>query len=107
MSMCIKVGGPAGYEPAGHGESEWRWAVIRPLQREGGDRCSVKPASRIALPFRNRQSQAFAQHTRLTLSLDWAAQNSATTDPTCGPSQSSTNLSSPLGLQALVTELDV
>ncbi|KAF8094494.1 hypothetical protein N665_0360s0001, partial [Sinapis alba] len=50
-------------------------AVIRPLPREGGVRCSVKPASRIALLFRNRLSQAFAQHTQITLGLDWAAQN--------------------------------
>ncbi|KAF2545596.1 hypothetical protein F2Q70_00019990 [Brassica cretica] len=63
-------------------------------------------ASRIALHFRNRPRQAFAQHTRTTLSLDWAAQNSATSNPTRWPSQCSTNLSSPHGLQALVIELD-
>lgn len=52
----------------------------------------------------NRLSQAFAQHTQTTLSLDWAAENSATTEPTRGASQCPTNLISPLGLQALVIE---
>ena len=70
MGIYVKTkkdGGSAGYEPPDHAGSEWLWAVIRPLSREGGDRCSVKPASRIALLFRNRLSQAFAQHTRITL----------------------------------------
>jgi len=92
-----KIGGPAGNERASHSESEWCRAVIRPLPRAGGDRCSMKPASRIAHQCKNRLSQAFAQHTQITHSLDWAAQNNATTDLTRGPSQCSTNLLSPLG----------
>ncbi|KAM7490899.1 hypothetical protein LguiA_033820 [Lonicera macranthoides] len=37
--------------------------VIPPLSREGGVRCSVKPASRIALHFRDQLTNASAQVT--------------------------------------------
>ncbi|KAM7490888.1 hypothetical protein LguiA_033809 [Lonicera macranthoides] len=37
--------------------------VIHPLSREGGVRCSVKPASRIALHFRDQSTSASAQVT--------------------------------------------
>ncbi|ESW12257.1 hypothetical protein PHAVU_008G097400 [Phaseolus vulgaris] len=35
--------------------------VIPPLSGEGSFRCSVNPASRCALHFRNQETQAFAQ----------------------------------------------
>ncbi|KAK1588277.1 hypothetical protein Q3G72_021586 [Acer saccharum] len=35
--------------------------VVLPLPRAGGSRCSVKPASRCALHFRNHESLAFAK----------------------------------------------
>ncbi|KAL2929278.1 putative antitoxin VapB18 [Bienertia sinuspersici] len=43
--------------PDGH------WPVILPLTREGGCRCSVKPASRSTLLFRAQEVQAFAHST--------------------------------------------
>ncbi|KAK9942483.1 hypothetical protein M0R45_008147 [Rubus argutus] len=48
----------------GHGGSGWHQPVILPLQREGGNRCSVKPASRIALLSRNHETQSLrSSHT--------------------------------------------
>ncbi|RZC26879.1 hypothetical protein D0Y65_005185 [Glycine soja] len=44
----------------GHGGPEVLQPVIPPLLRAGGDRCSVKPASRCALQFRSQETRAFA-----------------------------------------------
>ncbi|CAN0922591.1 hypothetical protein LINGRAHAP2_LOCUS33128 [Linum grandiflorum] len=43
--------------------------VILPLAREGGDRCSVKPASRIALLSRNQATSVFTEETMPNSSL--------------------------------------
>ena len=51
----------------------------------------------------DRLSQAFAQHTRITLGLDWAAQNMPQQIRPVGPGQCSTILLSPHGSQALAT----
>ena len=45
---------------SGHVGSNWHWPVIFPLQRVGGSCCSVKPASRIALLFRNHWTQSLS-----------------------------------------------
>ncbi|PNX78453.1 hypothetical protein L195_g034431 [Trifolium pratense] len=37
------------------------WPVIPPLLREGGVRCSVKPASRSVLQSKCQETSAFAQ----------------------------------------------
>ena len=49
-----KSDGSVGFNPVGHVGSNWHWLVILPLQRVGGCRCSMKPASRISLIFRNQ-----------------------------------------------------
>ncbi|QCD88309.1 hypothetical protein DEO72_LG3g2853 [Vigna unguiculata] len=43
--------------------------VIPPLSRAGGCRCSVKPASRGALPSRNQETLAFARDPWLNTQL--------------------------------------
>ncbi|CAN0901670.1 hypothetical protein LINGRAHAP2_LOCUS21550, partial [Linum grandiflorum] len=43
--------------------------VILPLAREGGDRCSVKPASRIALHSTNQASSVFTEKAKPNSSL--------------------------------------
>ncbi|ONI02097.1 hypothetical protein PRUPE_6G176800 [Prunus persica] len=43
----------------GHDGSRWHQPVILPLQRAGGRRCSVNPASRGALLFRSHVAQSF------------------------------------------------
>ncbi|KAK2654348.1 hypothetical protein Ddye_014204 [Dipteronia dyeriana] len=45
--------------PLGHIGPKWHRPVILPLPRAGGGRCSVKPASRGTLHFRNRRPQTF------------------------------------------------
>ncbi|KAF2544338.1 hypothetical protein F2Q68_00029585 [Brassica cretica] len=72
LNNNVSVQSGTGYKPPSHARSEWLRAVIRPLPREEGERCSVKPASHL---FRNLLSQAFAQQTRFTFGLDWASKN--------------------------------
>ena len=55
-----KSDGSVGFNPVGHLGSNWHWPVILPLQRVGGCRCSVKPASRIALIFRYHWTQSLS-----------------------------------------------
>ena len=50
-------------QPSGPFGSNWHWPVILPLHRVGGCRCSVKPASRIALIFRNHWTQSLSSST--------------------------------------------
>ncbi|KAH9734331.1 transmembrane protein [Citrus sinensis] len=71
--------------------------VIHPLTRAGGCRCSVKPASRCALYFRSRVSQAFAQPTWTTLFLDWASPHKTQQAQPAKSSQRSNTLMPQLG----------
>ncbi|KAK1559100.1 hypothetical protein Q3G72_010709 [Acer saccharum] len=47
--------------PLDHIGLKWHRPVVLPLPRAGGSRCSVKPASRCALHFRDREPLAFAK----------------------------------------------
>ncbi|CAL2262627.1 unnamed protein product [Prunus armeniaca] len=55
---------------AGHGGSKWHQPVILPLPREGGRRCSVKPALRSALLSRNPVTQSLRSSHKVQL-LAW------------------------------------
>ncbi|GMY32126.1 putative acyl-coa dehydrogenase ibr3 [Fagus crenata] len=63
--------------------------VILPLLRAGGFRCSVKPASRSTLHFRNHVTQAFAQVTRPISQLGTGKPGYRPTDPAESPELSS------------------
>ncbi|KAL9339601.1 hypothetical protein Peur_068616 [Populus x canadensis] len=50
------------FKPCG---SRWHRPVILPLPGAGGDRCSVRPASRCALHSRSHDTQVFTRMPRL------------------------------------------
>ncbi|KAJ1388009.1 hypothetical protein SESBI_39470 [Sesbania bispinosa] len=57
--------------------------VIPPLSGAGNVRCSVKPASRGALPSRKHETpQPSPKSHGSTLNLEWAGQHGAATSPT-------------------------
>ena len=83
---------------AGHVGRGWHKLVILPQPGVGDCRCSVKPASRSALLFRNQVTRAYAQATGF---ISWLGMGesvrSHTTPNQLEPSQSSITLMPPLG----------
>ncbi|ESW03809.1 hypothetical protein PHAVU_011G043800, partial [Phaseolus vulgaris] len=61
---------------------EMQQPVIPPLSRARGSRCSVKPASRIALSSRNQETNAFAMFPWLNSQLGVGKPADATSRPT-------------------------
>uniref|UniRef100_A0ACD5XHH7 Uncharacterized protein n=1 Tax=Avena sativa TaxID=4498 RepID=A0ACD5XHH7_AVESA len=82
--------------------------VILPPLEAGSERCSVKPASRSACHFRDREANAFASAPRPTTQLGTGKPAYYSTGP--GPKSNPnihTTLMPPHGLQARATELGV
>ncbi|XLT26411.1 hypothetical protein HN873_057703 [Arachis hypogaea] len=80
--------------------------VIPPLLGVGSVRCSVKPASRFALQFRNQEARAFAQATRpdSQLGVGRPAKSNFRPNP-ANHSTCSVTLKPPLGSQVGATQL--
>ncbi|TYI91097.1 hypothetical protein E1A91_D03G167500v1 [Gossypium mustelinum] len=68
-----KHDGPVRISSLSHVGLERIKPVILPLLREGGLRCSVKPASRSTLNFRNHETQSFHSSPSVQL-LAWNGQ---------------------------------
>ncbi|TYJ41583.1 hypothetical protein E1A91_A03G032600v1 [Gossypium mustelinum] len=75
--------GPVRISPLRHVGLERIKPVILPLLREGGLRCSVKPASRSTLHSRNHETQSFHSSPSVQLlAWKWQARFGPTQDPT-------------------------
>ncbi|CAN0880213.1 hypothetical protein LINGRAHAP2_LOCUS13534 [Linum grandiflorum] len=68
VTVCEKRDGPIEKPDRLCGPESHR-SVILPLTGEGGDRCSVKPASRIALLSTDKATSVFTEETKPNSSL--------------------------------------